>query len=44
MHSAGFFLLGLYAALITSHDQPRAARQAILDNLVTTVMRSVEPR
>jgi hypothetical protein len=30
MHSAGFFLLGLYAALITSHDQPRAARQAIL--------------
>jgi hypothetical protein len=44
MHSAGFFLLGLYAALITSHEQPRAARQALLDNFVTTVLRSVESR
>jgi TetR/AcrR family transcriptional regulator, repressor for uid operon len=44
LRSAQFFMLGLYAVLITSHDQSRAARAEILDNFVGTVLRSVEAR
>jgi TetR/AcrR family transcriptional regulator, repressor for uid operon len=44
LRSAQFFMLGLYAVLITSHDQSRAARAEILDNFVATVLRSVEAR
>jgi hypothetical protein len=41
--SIQFFMLGLYAVLITSHDHSRAAR-ADLDNFIATVLRSVEAR
>jgi TetR/AcrR family transcriptional regulator, repressor for uid operon len=44
LRSAQFFLLGLYAVLITSHDHSRAARAEILDNFVATVLRSMEAR
>ena len=44
LRTAQFFMLGLYAVLITSHDRPRAARAEILDNFVATVLRSVEAR
>jgi AcrR family transcriptional regulator len=44
LRTAQFFLLGLYAVLITSHEHPRAARAEILDNFLATVLRSVEPR
>ncbi len=44
LRTAQFFLLGLYAVLITSHDHSRAARAEILDNFVATVLRSVEAR
>jgi AcrR family transcriptional regulator len=42
--TAQFFMLGLYAVLITSHDRSRAVRAEILDNFVATVLRSVEAR
>ena len=44
LRTAQFFMLGLYAVLITSHDHSRAARAEILDNFVATVLRSVEAR
>jgi AcrR family transcriptional regulator len=44
LNSAQFFMLGLYAMLITSHEQSRAARTEILANFVAIVLRSVEPR
>jgi len=44
LRTAQFFMLGLYAVLITSHDRSRAARAEILDNFVATVLRSVEAR
>ena len=44
LRAAQFFMLGLYAVLITSHDLSRAERTAILDNFVATVLRSVESR
>jgi TetR/AcrR family transcriptional regulator, repressor for uid operon len=44
LRTAQFFMLGLYAVLITSNDQSRAARAEILDNFVATVLRSVEAR
>jgi len=44
LRTAQFFMLGLYAVLITSPDHSRAARAEILDNFVATVLRSVEPR
>jgi TetR/AcrR family transcriptional regulator, repressor for uid operon len=44
LRAAQFFMLGLYAVLITSHDHSRAARTEILDNFVATVLRSVEAR
>jgi TetR/AcrR family transcriptional regulator, repressor for uid operon len=44
LRTAQFFLLGLYAMLITSHDHPRAVRQEILDNFLATVLRGVEVR
>jgi TetR/AcrR family transcriptional repressor of uid operon len=44
LRTAQFFMLGLYAVLITSHGRPRAARAEILDNFVATVLRSVEAR
>ncbi|HEY1665942.1 MAG TPA: hypothetical protein VGG54_09645 [Trebonia sp.] len=37
-------MLGLHAMLITSHEQPRAARAEILDNFLATVPRGVESR
>ncbi len=44
LRTAQFFMLGLYAVLITSHGRSRAARAEILDNFVATVLRSVEAR
>ena len=44
LRTAQFFMLGLYAVLITSPDHARAARAEILDNFVATVLRSVEAR
>jgi AcrR family transcriptional regulator len=44
LRTAQFFLLGLYAMLITSHDLSRTERAGILDNFVATVLRSVEAR
>jgi TetR/AcrR family transcriptional repressor of uid operon len=44
LRTAQFFMLGLYAVLITSHDRSRAARAEILGNFVATVLRSVEAR
>jgi AcrR family transcriptional regulator len=44
LRTAQFFMLGLYAVLITSHDRSRAVRAEILDNFVATVLRSVEAR
>jgi TetR/AcrR family transcriptional regulator, repressor for uid operon len=44
LRTAQFFMLGLYAMLITSHGRSRAERAEILDNFVATVLRSVEAR
>ena len=44
LRTAQFFMLGLYAVLITSPDHSRVARAEILDNFVATVLRSVEAR
>jgi AcrR family transcriptional regulator len=44
LRTAQFFMLGLYAVLITSPDHSRAARAEILDNFVATVLRSVAVR
>ena len=44
LRTAQFFMLGLYAMLITSHGRSQAARAEILDNFVATVLRSVEAR
>jgi TetR/AcrR family transcriptional regulator, repressor for uid operon len=44
LRTTQFFMLGLYAVLITSHEHSRAARAEILDNFVATVLRSVEAR
>jgi len=44
LRTAQFFMLGLYAVLITSPDHSRSARADILDNFVATVLRSVEAR
>jgi TetR/AcrR family transcriptional repressor of uid operon len=44
LRTAQFFMLGLYAVLITSPDRSRAVRAEILDNFVATVLRSVEAR
>ena len=44
LHTAQFFMLGLYAMLITSDGQPKTARAATLDNFVATVLRGIESR
>jgi AcrR family transcriptional regulator len=44
LRTAQFFMLGLYAMLITSHGRPKAERTEILDNFLATVLRGVEPR
>jgi TetR/AcrR family transcriptional repressor of uid operon len=44
LHSAQFFMVGLYAMLLTSHRNPKAMRDNILANFVTTVLRGVESR
>lgn len=44
LRTAQFFMLGLYAVLITSPERPRSVRKEILDNFVATVLRSVEAR
>jgi AcrR family transcriptional regulator len=41
MNTAVFFLLGLYALLITTSEWP--TRNALLDDYVTTALRSMEP-
>ena len=41
MNSAVFFLLGLYALLIATHDWP--ARDALLEDYVTRTLRSMKP-
>ena len=40
MNSAVFFLLGLYALLITTNDWP--TRNELLDDYVTRTVRSIE--
>jgi AcrR family transcriptional regulator len=44
LRTAQFFMLGLYAMLITSNEQPKAVRAEILDNFLATVLRGVESR
>jgi TetR/AcrR family transcriptional repressor of uid operon len=44
LRTAQFFLLGLYAMLITSHEQPKATRAEILDNFLAIVLRGVQAR
>ena len=44
LRTAQFFMLGLYAVLITSPEHPRSVRKEILDNFLATVLRSVEAR
>lgn len=44
VQTAGFFMLGLYALLITSHEQGRTARAGLLDGFAATVLRGVEER
>jgi AcrR family transcriptional regulator len=44
LRTAQFFMLGLYAVLITSPEHPRSVRKEILDNFLATVLRSVETR
>jgi AcrR family transcriptional regulator len=44
LRTAQFFMLGLYAMLITSHEYAKAERAEILDNFVATVLRGVESR
>ena len=44
LRTAQFFMLGLYAMLITSHEHPKAVRAEILDNFLAIVLRGVESR
>lgn len=44
VQTAGFFMLGLYALLITSHEQGRAARAGMIEGFAATVLRGVEAR
>lgn len=44
VQSVSFFLLGLYALLITSHDYSKSARAGLLDSFVATAIRGLEPR
>ena len=44
LRTAQFFLMGLYAMLITSHEHSKAARAEILDNFMATVLRGVQSR
>jgi AcrR family transcriptional regulator len=44
LRTAQFFMLGLYAMLITSHEYSKAARAEILDNFMATVLRGVQSR
>jgi AcrR family transcriptional regulator len=42
--TAQFFMMGLYAMLIASHEYSKAARAEILDNFMATVLRGVQSR
>ena len=42
MNSAVFFLLGLYALLITTNDWP--TRNTLVEDYLTRTLRSMEPR
>ena len=44
LRTAQFFMMGLYAMLITSHEYSKAARAEILDNFMATVLRGVQSR
>lgn len=44
LHTAQLFMVGLYAMMIASHEQPKATRAEIIDNFVTTILRGVESR
>ena len=44
LRTTQFFMLGLYAMLLTSHEYSRAARAEVLDNFLATVLRGVEAR
>jgi hypothetical protein len=44
LRTAQFFMLGLYAMLLTSHEYSKAARAEVLDNFLATVLRGVESR
>jgi AcrR family transcriptional regulator len=43
VHSALFFLLGLYSLLVTNHD-PKPARARLLDAFLASTRRGLEPR
>lgn len=44
LHTAQFFMLGLYAMLIASHEYAKAARAEIIDNFMAIVLRGVQSR
>jgi AcrR family transcriptional regulator len=44
LRTAQFFMLGLYAMMVTSPEHPKSVRAEILDNFLATVMRGVESR
>jgi TetR/AcrR family transcriptional regulator, repressor for uid operon len=44
LRTAQFFMMGLYAMLITSREYSTAARAEILDNFMATVLRGVQSR
>jgi TetR/AcrR family transcriptional repressor of uid operon len=44
VHTAQFFMLGLYAVLIAGHGRSKSERASIIDNFITTVLRGIEAR
>jgi AcrR family transcriptional regulator len=44
VHTAQFFMLGLYAMLIAGHGRSKAERASIIDNFIATVLRGIETR
>lgn len=44
VHTAQFFMLGLYAVLIAGHGHSKAERASMIDNFIATVLRGVATR
>jgi TetR/AcrR family transcriptional repressor of uid operon len=44
LRTAQFFMMGLYAMLIASHEHSKATRTEIVDNFLAIVLRGVESR